>query len=224
MGRRCAVVGLLSLAALLHNSAEAAVVIDNLEEGPFSIQWGGTPGWTNGGLDPSNVIRGERESRIEPTDRRSPVSAVLQLGDGDDGVVVTGDPATTSRLQLIYGFLRPLNFNMYATGERYALVRLGEASPGGMLDLHLETRLPGGGTGGIAFEKPVTGPGDYLFPLADVFGGVNPADIDRIAIELYGMPGNYRVDHVALVPEPMGFALFAAAAAAACLKRRHRAA
>lgn len=217
--------------------AAQALVIDNFEEGDFSLSanLAVDPSATLGGLSTTNVIGGERRVEAVQNGGNGTVDASLATSAGDDTMDLLFDAqaggSVSGFVRLTYGQSTALNADLTADGaDRFEI---------DVVDANLST-TPNfanlsvfllSGTGNAFVQQTFTGLGVYEFSFAS-FTTVDFSDVDRIEVTF----GNIGVDgpnSVSLsvtsittngasanMPEPATAALLAIGFIAAARRRR----
>jgi hypothetical protein len=217
------------VALLVGTTASPATVIDNFEEGPFSVTASGTSqGVFQTTLSPANAVLGRREIILDSPSAAAPMSMNLSVSEGadDELLVDLANPALPGqRVRMLYHRLNNprLNLDLIARNEDRVILRLTQAPIGGIASVFLTSRAESTGTVATAGrELPLTGPGDYVFDITAL--SVMRSDIDGINIEFRDLAGDLAIADMSIVPEPASAAMMAGALgmAVACVTRRRR--
>jgi hypothetical protein len=150
---------------LLTSAPAQAIVIDNFEEGAFSISGDTTPSFASQSpLASENAIADVREDNIASGASGQMATADLALSAGDDGLVVLF-PDSGGTLNLIY---RPAPTDLTEGGSSDRIVIVIDAlPPGAALALLLDDAI-GGST---SISPPIVGPGSHSIAYADLAPG-----------------------------------------------------
>lgn len=178
----------------------SAVLIDDFEEGPFSITAFTNVTSNQPGLSPSRVLNGYRGSTFEAgTDAGATVS--LSVADNFDDSAKLNVPANQNGAW-IAGYLRSFspnavpvvgNADLIADGHDSLAVTISEAPRSGveLLLFMFTDPIPGQRA---SVRRTVTGPGTYLLPFSDLVpfngeGVPNLHDIDGLRVNVIATAG-----------------------------------
>jgi hypothetical protein len=242
--RRAMAPALLSGAVLIPAPAQA-LIIDNFEQGGFSLVADivDNPISTETGLPTSDVLGGVRWAQVVLNGGVGTVGVTLNAGGpGDDGVFIdmvatpNANPVMTGYLQLTYGGGVALHEDFTADGGSSFLVTVGAVTQSTNLGIALYSQI-GSSIFAQYLNRTIAAAGTYDFAFSD-FSAVPNAFKDVVRLDLF--IGNspvtdkalytlldFRTDGGAIettVPEPGVLPLVGLGAAGMVLNRRRRAA
>lgn len=170
----------LMILVLLAAGPVRAVVVDNFEEGPFSLSGDIAGGFgLQSPLAVQNAIDDERDSSIQSGAPGQLATAELALTAGDDAVVATL-PASGGTLSFIY---RPAPTDLTAGGSSDRLVfETLDAPSGAGIVLTLEDTVGGSTTIG----PPFSGPGSFSILYSDLAGLVDLTQVVFVRLRFTG--------------------------------------
>jgi hypothetical protein len=211
--------GVLLAVALSAGSAlpaRALLILDDFEEGAFSLAAPPDSFDTQSGLGTTHVAAGSRQVSLQ-TSVGAGVTATLTLTGADDAAVLaTSGAVGTTSLSFIYDFAAPVDLT--ASGDRIEIVFSGSGVGGALTVSVLDTgsnfegiQAPGGALTGPLLAVPLSS-----------FTVANVASINRIGITLTttGGIGSVSISEIRLVPEPALALLLSVAAIGLRLRRR----
>lgn len=199
----------LAVLVMLAVAPVSAVVVDNFEEGPFSISGDTTTGFgIQSPLMAANAIDDTREVSIQSGAAGQFATAVLTLSAGDDALVATL-PASGGTLSLIY---RPVPTDLTEGGSADRIVFEIDAAPtGAAIILTLEDAIGGS----QAVSPPFPGPGSFSILLSDV-PDVDPTQVDFVRLIFTGTgAGSWEIRDVRSTQLPPSIPALSAPAAVA---------
>jgi hypothetical protein len=220
----------LVVVCLLAGSAVAAPInIDTFDLGSAQSAVFGV-GYTTGGEvigDPSQTIGGIRYYMAEGQGPGTGVTTLAVLG-GRVGLGTLSIIAPYSgKWNLGYGFTlngadADLNADLVGTGTPNTSLLINMASAEYDYALHVNAVTNGVGSTIIIPGAANLNPHDVFVPFSG-FSGVNFQDVDQIVVTLFGRPdGDYAIDAIVAVPEPMTMVLLAMGGLVALRRRQAR--
>lgn len=178
---------------------ESAVVIDDFEDGPFSLQTDGTNVTSPmGGLDHAHVIGGTRNQfGIDHDGGSGFARAVLTVSPGDDSMRFTTDPTVDAVFVSSYNIPSGVDLTEGGLNSRMTINVLSvTGSP------QIRLRVRGGGEDVV--EATAGANGLYSFLFSD-YTGVDFTNVDFVSFQIHASGTGSSIDVAEIIsdiPEP----------------------